>query len=152
MVDDIESLKVNKIRSPEDGKRHLGVMGQLPPAQDVGEAVGGDGTSPDGPFDKEAIAAEVEAVLKSIYDPEIPVNIYDLGLIYGIEVQANAEVEIRMTLTAPACPVAGAIVSDVARRTGELASVARSHVKLVWDPPWTRDRMTDEALLELGLL
>ena len=90
--------------------------------------------------------------LKNVIDPELFVNIVDLGLIYDISVAADAEVEIKMTLTAPACPVAGAIVSDVARRTGELPSVSRSHVKLVWDPPWSRDRMTDEALLELGLL
>ena len=152
MTDDIEALKVNKIATGPDRKRRLGVLGQLPPAEDVSEAFGGDGARLEGPIEPEAIRQEVEDVLKSIYDPEIPVNIFDLGLIYDISVAADAEVEIKMTLTAPACPVAGAIVSDVARRTGELPSVSRSHVKLVWDPPWSRDRMTDEALLELGLL
>ncbi len=152
MTDDIESLKVHKIETPASEKRRLGILGQLPPAEDVSEAFGGDGHKATGNVDQAAIAVDVEEALKAIYDPEIPVNIYDLGLIYGIEVDADAVVEIRMTLTAPACPVAGAIVRDVARRTGDLPSVTRSHVKLVWDPPWTRDRMTDEALLELGLI
>ena len=152
MTDDIESLKVHKIAPKPGAKRRLMVTGQLEPADDVSEAFGGGEGAPTVEADKEIIAAEVEEVLKSIYDPEIPLNIFDLGLIYGVTVSDDADVEIRMTLTAPACPVAGAIVSDVARRTGAIESVRRSHVKLVWDPPWTRDRMTDEALLELGLL
>ena len=126
----------------------MGMFPPMPPGEEITARAGEplpEGMSVAG---REAVIA----ALRTVHDPEIPVNIYDLGLIYDISVAADAEVEIKMTLTAPACPVAGAIVSDVARRTGELASVARSHVKLVWDPPWSRDRMTDEALLELGLL
>jgi len=151
MTDDIESLKVHKIPVKPGAKRRLSVAGQLEPAAEIQEAFGGEGNEPVVAADKAVIASEVEEVLKSIYDPEIPVNIFDLGLIYGVSVNDDSEVEIKMTLTAPACPVAGAIVSDVARRTGALASVRRSHVRLVWDPPWTRERMSDEALLELGL-
>ena len=95
---------------------------------------------------------QVIDVLKSIYDPEIPLNVYDLGLIYGVEVQDEGDVEIKMTLTAPACPVAGQIVKDVATKVGAVKTVRKAHVQLVWDPPWTKDRMTDDALLELGLL
>ena len=77
---------------------------------------------------------------------------YDLGLIYSVEVDDEGDVHIDMTLTAPACPVAGQIVRDVANKAGAVGGMRKSHVQLVWDPPWTKDRMSDEALLELGLL
>ena len=95
--------------------------------------------------------AVIEA-LKTVYDPEIPVNIYELGLIYGVEVDAEGRAEIRMTLTAPACPVAGALVEEVAEKAGRVEGVSTSHVELVWDPPWTPDNMTEAAKLELGML
>ncbi|MBT8450951.1 MAG: DUF59 domain-containing protein [Deltaproteobacteria bacterium] len=96
-------------------------------------------------------AAIIEA-LATIYDPEIPVNIYDLGLIYGVEVDEDGRAEIRMTLTAPACPVAGALVEEVAEKSGRVEGVSTSHVELVWDPPWTPERMTEAAKLELGMI
>ncbi|MCB9617071.1 MAG: DUF59 domain-containing protein [Sandaracinus sp.] len=104
------------------------------------------------PVAPDVLRERVVQTLKSIYDPEIPLNVYDLGLIYDLAVDEAGQVEVRMTLTAPACPVAGQIVTDVAERVGATAGVARVHVKLVWDPPWTKERMSDEALLELGLL
>ena len=100
---------------------------------------------------REVEAAVIEA-LKTIYDPEIPVNIYALGLIYGVEVSEDGRAEVRMTLTAPACPVAGAIVEEVAEKAGHVEGVSTSHVELVWDPPWTPDRMSEAAKLELGML
>jgi FeS assembly SUF system protein len=154
MADDIEHLKTNKIVR-KDGKRlALGVygqVGQIEPAGRVEEAFGG-GNEVSGPVDPEALRERVVETLKSIFDPEIPLNIYDLGLIYGIEVEDDGRLEITMTLTAPGCPVAGMIVQDVAQKTGAVHGVRSSHVKLTWDPPWTKDRMSDEALLELGLL
>ncbi len=126
-----------------------------PPITDFGsggEAFGGSGVAPPEAVDEAALRERIVDVLRDIYDPEIPVNIYDLGLIYGFDVEEGGKVEIRMTLTAPACPVAGALVGDVARRVGEVEGVATSHVQLVWDPPWAMDRMTEEARLELGLL
>ena len=90
-------------------------------------------------------------VIRTCYDPEIPVNIYELGLIYGIDVgEANA-VTIRMTLTSPACPAAGSLPPEVERKVRGLAEVSDVKVQVVWDPPWTPDRMTEAARLQLGL-
>jgi FeS assembly SUF system protein len=152
VADDIEDLKVNKIVRRDDGRVSLGVYGQVDASEEVREAFGGSGDAPTGPVDREMLRERIVETLKGIHDPEIPVNVYDLGLIYGFEIADDASVEIEMTLTAPACPVAGMIVREVAQKTGAIEGVSRSHVKLTWDPPWTRERMTDEALLELGLL
>jgi FeS assembly SUF system protein len=148
---DLERLKVHKIVPAAKKRVHLPVAGALPPAADVDEAVAGRGETSERVAPDE-LRERVVQTLKSIYDPEIPLNVYDLGLIYELDVDDVGNVEVRMTLTAPACPVAGQIVTDVAERVGATAGVARAHVKLVWDPPWTKDRMSDEALLELGLL
>jgi FeS assembly SUF system protein len=150
--DDIEDLKVNKIVRREEGRVGLGVYGQPAPAELVKEASSGSGVAPLEPVDREVLRARIVDVLKSIYDPEIPVNIYDLGLIYGFEIADDASVEIEMTLTAPGCPVAGMIVQEVAQKTGAIEGVRASHVRLTWDPPWTRERMSEEAMLELGLM
>jgi len=90
--------------------------------------------------------------LKTIYDPEIPVNIYDLGLIYAVDIDDQGKADIRMTLTAPACPVAGILPGQVETTVKGIAGVSDATVELVWDPPWTQDRMTEEAQLALGLL
>ena len=151
---DVEDLKVHKIVQRKDGRRHLAIANNGPsgaPADEVDEAFGGDGERST-VVDKALLEPRVVETLKQIYDPEIPLNVYDLGLIYGMTISDEGDVEVRMTLTAPACPVAGQIVKDVADRVGGTEGVRRSHVKLVWDPPWTKDRMTEEALLELGLL
>lgn len=96
-------------------------------------------------------AAVIEA-LHGVYDPEIPVNIYDLGLIYGLDVDETVgRVDIRMTLTAPGCPVAASFPGVVERAVEAVAGVREAHVELVWDPPWTRERMSELARLELGL-
>jgi len=93
----------------------------------------------------------VEAISK-VFDPEIPVNIYELGLIYDMDVDSNGVAVIRMTLTAPACPSAQTIPLDVERRVREVAGLTDVKVNVVWDPPWTRDRMSDAAKLTLGML
>ncbi len=90
-------------------------------------------------------------VIKTCYDPEIPVNIHELGLIYGIDVGENNAVKIRMTLTSPACPAAGSLPPEVERKVRGLAEVTDVKVEVVWDPPWTPDRMTEAARLQLGL-
>ena len=92
----------------------------------------------------------VEAVSK-VFDPEIPVNIYELGLVYDLDVDSSANVQVRMTLTAPACPAAQTIPVDVERRVREVPGVNDVKVAVVWDPPWTRDRMSDAAKLTLGM-
>jgi FeS assembly SUF system protein len=93
----------------------------------------------------------VIAALKDIYDPEIPVNIYDLGLIYGVEVD-EGHVHVNMTLTTPHCPVAETMPTEVELRVGSVPGVGVVDVNLVWDPPWDPGKMTDEARLELGML
>ena len=94
--------------------------------------------------------ALVEAVSK-VFDPEIPVNIYELGLIYSLDVDADANVQVRMTLTAPACPAAQTIPIDVERRIREVPGVNDVKVAVVWDPPWTREKMSEAAKLSLGM-
>ena len=89
--------------------------------------------------------------LKEVYDPEIPVNIYDLGLIYGLTVGSAGEVAIEMTLTAPTCPVAGALPQQVADTVAVVKGVGTVAVALVWDPPWTMQKMTEDARLMLNL-
>lgn len=99
------------------------------------------------------LRAEVIAALRTVYDPEIPVNIYDLGLIYGLDVdEAAGKVSIRMTLTAPGCPVAATFPGTVEEAVKAVPGVREAHVELVWDPPWSRDLMSEIALLELGLI
>ena len=95
---------------------------------------------------------DVLSALKSCYDPEIPVNIVDLGLIYELVVAQGGAVYVEMTLTAPSCPVAGSLPGEVERAIRTVPGVTDAKVKLVWTPPWTRDRMSEEARLELGLL
>jgi FeS assembly SUF system protein len=95
--------------------------------------------------------AIIEA-LKEIYDPEIPVNIYDLGLIYGVEVTEDGHAVVTMTLTTPNCPVAESMPAEVEMRVGSVAGVGIADVNLVWDPPWDPQKMSDEAKLELGML
>lgn len=150
---DVEDLKVHKIAGKKDKHRHLSVVGQVNllggELASADEAFGGTGEAP--AVAKHVLAERVVEALKLVFDPEIPLNVYDLGLIYEVAIEGS-EVEIQMTLTAPACPVAGQIVKDVADRVGAVEGVSRSHVKLVWEPAWTKERMSDDALLELGLL
>ncbi|MEO7247096.1 MAG: SUF system Fe-S cluster assembly protein [Novosphingobium sp.] len=94
----------------------------------------------------------VVAALKEIFDPEIPVNIYDLGLIYGVDVDESAGVTVSMTLTTPHCPVAESMPAEVEMRVSAVPGVRDAEVNLVWDPPWDPAKMSDEARLELGML
>ncbi len=94
---------------------------------------------------------EVAWALRQVYDPEIPVNIYDLGLIYNIDIADNGDVDITMTLTAPACPVAGTLPQNVAETVAALDGAGEVSVELVWDPPWDMSRMSEDARLALNL-
>ena len=107
------------------------------------------------PTQSETSAPTKEALvdaLRTVYDPEIPVNIYDLGLIYRLEVDERGKVEVDMTLTAPACPVAGTLPKEVGRVIDAVPGVRDATVHLVWNPPWTKEKISEEALLQLGLL
>ena len=98
------------------------------------------------------VEQKVIAVLHTCYDPEVPVNIYEMGLIYDVVVSPKGEVGIRMTLTSPACPVAGSLPGEVQAKVRGVPGVTSATVDVVWDPPWSKERMTDAAKLQLGLL
>jgi FeS assembly SUF system protein len=95
---------------------------------------------------------QVIAALKDIYDPEIPVNIYDLGLIYDVEITPEHHARVKMTLTTPHCPVAESMPGEVELRVGAVPGIGDAEVELVWQPPWDPSKMSDEARLELGML
>ena len=116
-------------------------------AGDGGDAASGE-TRPDG---EKTIEEKVVDVLSQVYDPEIPVNIYDLGLIYEIGVDDNRKVDIKMTLTSPACPVAESLPGEVRAGVSRLAEVTDCEVELVWEPPWSPDRMSEVAKVKLGM-
>ena len=99
-----------------------------------------------------ALMEKVIEALKTVRDPEIPVNLIDLGLIYELIVNRDGTVYVEMTLTTPACPVAGALPDQVKDAVAAVEGVSDARVKLTWTPPWTRDRMSEEAKLELGLM
>src|SRR6187431_1343702 len=98
-----------------------------------------------------ALRPAIMTALSKVFDPEIPVNIYELGLIYDVIVDRDSVVGIRMTLTAPACPAAQSLPVEVKRRVAEVPGVSDAKVDIVWEPPWTRDRMSDAAKLQLGM-
>jgi len=104
--------------------------------------------------DQNILSLEVEIVnvLKNIFDPEIPVNIYDLGLIYDIETNEQNKVRITMTLTAPNCPVADSLPVEIREKVSSIPGVTEVDINLVFDPPWDQSMMSEEALLELGML
>ena len=104
------------------------------------------------PQELEQLTADIVAALKTVYDPEIPVNIYDLGLVYELDVNDQGVVSIRMTLTAPGCPVAQTFPGMVEQTVRNVPGVNEAHVDLVWDPPWSRAMMSEAARLELGML
>jgi FeS assembly SUF system protein len=143
--DDYEKLK----------RRHLDVV--KPESAEIREGephtLEGEGTEPPtGAEPPHILRDRIVMALRTVYDPEIPLNIYDLGLIYGIDVSEDAKVVVRMTLTAPACPVAGALVQEVHDKVRGTVGVRHAKTELVWDPPWTQERLSVEAQLELGLL
>lgn len=116
-----------------------GFLAQKPRADDPGEPGG-------------ALYEAVVDALKEIFDPEIPVNIYDLGLIYGVDIVDEAHATVTMTLTTPHCPVAESMPAEVELRVMSVPGVATAEVNLVWDPPWDPQKMSDDAKLELGML
>jgi FeS assembly SUF system protein len=125
----------------DDKRFNLPVMGEQPtppaPAPEL---------PPDAPLEDRVVAA-----LKTIYDPEIPLNIHDLGLIYELKLSDEGAAAVKMTLTSPACPVAQSLVAEVKKKVESVPGVTAATVDLVWDPPWDRSRMSEEAALLLGL-
>lgn len=117
------------------------------PQIETGSGGGASVADSDAPLEERIVEA-----LKTIYDPEIPVNIYELGLIYEVNIDQDNKVFVTMTLTTPGCPVAGSMPGQVEQTIKSVEGVNDAEVELVWDPPWTIDRMTEEARLTLGLL
>tara|TARA_R110000868_G_scaffold82956_10_gene234123 strand:- start:18172 stop:18501 length:330 start_codon:yes stop_codon:yes gene_type:complete len=103
-------------------------------------------------IDTQELGEKIVGVLKTIYDPEIPVDIYELGLIYDVFVNEDNEVKILMTLTSPNCPVAESLPAEVEEKVKSLNAVKDAEVEITFDPPWTQDLMSEEAKLELGML
>jgi FeS assembly SUF system protein len=102
--------------------------------------------------EKKELENRVIDVLKTIYDPEIPVDIYELGLIYEVNVDENAHVDISMTLTSPACPVAESMPNEVEQKIGSMSGVSSAKVNITFEPPWDRSMMSEAAMLELGFM
>lgn len=146
-VDSVETPRRARVEEAEAPAQKLerkrdyleGFLAEKPQGIDPG-APGGD------------IYEAVITVLKDIFDPEIPVNIYDLGLIYGVDVSDDGAVAVTMTLTTPHCPVAESMPGEVELRVSAVPGVRDAEVNLVWDPPWDPAKMSDEAKLELGML
>lgn len=102
--------------------------------------------------DKGYLEQKVISVLETVYDPEIPINIYELGLVYNIKIEETGDVDIMMTLTSPACPVAESLPGEVRQKVKEIEDIKEVNINLVWEPPWNKDMMSDEAKLNLGFL
>lgn len=102
-------------------------------------------------LDPSDLEAEVVEQLKTVFDPEIPVNIYELGLIYDVDIQPGGDVHIKMTLTSPGCPVAGSLPGEVQQKVADVPGVASADVELVWDPAWNPSMMSEAARLQLGM-
>lgn len=103
-------------------------------------------------IDTNQLGEEIVKILKTIYDPEIPVDIYELGLIYDVMVNTDYEVKILMTLTSPNCPVAESLPKEVEEKINKIDNVKATEVEITFDPPWSKDLMSEEAKLELGML
>lgn len=101
---------------------------------------------------REELKSQIEDALKTVFDPEIPVNIWELGLIYDVEVTEKNEAVVLMTLTSPSCPVAGTLPGEVEEKAAGVNGVEKAKVILTFDPPWDKDMMSDEAKLELGFM
>ena len=101
-------------------------------------------------IEKKLLEGKIIANIAKVFDPEIPVNVYELGLIYGIDIYADRSVTVRMTLTAPGCPVAGSLPLEVEKQVENVDEVTEADVVLVWEPAWSKDRMSEAAMLQLG--
>ena len=132
-------LRAQQERNPDYLEGFLAKVPDKAPADALGDALGGD------------LVEEIVAALRQIFDPEIPVNIYDLGLIYNVEI-ADGHAVVTMTLTTPHCPVAETMPGEVELRVMSVPGVASAEVNLVWEPAWDPGKMSDEAKLEMGML
>ncbi len=126
-----------------------GASGGDSPADEASAGSAGQSPQPSRPI--EAIREDVISTLRTVFDPEIPVNVYELGLVYEIDITPPGEVLIRMTLTSPACPVAGSLPPEVEHKASFIPGVTKVKVELVWDPPWSPSKMSEAARLQLNV-
>jgi FeS assembly SUF system protein len=135
------------------GRTRLAVLNRAAPAGPSQYVLEDPGQQPEASTSSEtSLETSVVEALRKIHDPEIPLNIYDLGLVYRVDVGPERRVEIDMTLTSPGCPVAGVLVRQVHDSIRKIPGISAVRTELVWDPPWTKDRMSEAAQLALGLL
>ena len=145
----IETEEVDAVAPPPRARVHArsssasAIISRASSPAKTGRTAGGPGQRPPG---------DVVEVLKSIYDPEIPVDIYELGLIYDVDISEDGDATVTMTLTTPHCPVAELLPNEVELRVLSVPGIRDAVVNLVWDPPWDPSKMSDEARLELGML
>ena len=147
----VEKLKDEQAAERRDPATPTSTAG-LPPIRTATDPGHVPSTDPNAPPELKLLEGKVIEAIRQVYDPEIPVNIYELGLIYEIKVNEDRTVKVRMTLTAPACPVAGSLPGEVERRIEDVPEVKSAEVELVWDPPWHRGMMSEAAMLQLGML
>lgn len=145
-----EPVQQNVTSSPPEG---------TPPTEGVAPSAASGVANPDGTFNYPLAPEHVEKVkdrvieaVQNVYDPEIPVNIFELGLIYDVQVQPSGDVQIKMTLTSPACPAAQEIPVDVRVKVGRIPEVKQVDVQIVWDPPWGPNFMSEVAKVTLGMM
>ncbi len=138
---------------PKPGRIPLDVSTphQAKPAAPQPPAVPKPSAADAGPVDVGEIKDKIVEAVRTCFDPEIPVNIYELGLIYDVDVAESGDVKIKMTLTSPACPAAGSLPPDVQDKVSAIPGVKSCKVEIVWDPPWTPERMSDAAKVQLGM-
>ena len=140
-------MNENAYETPKDAGLSADVTavnGASAPARSNGSALTADEIA--------RLTDDIVNAIKTVYDPEIPVNIYELGLIYNVDVRDDRSVEVRLTLTSPMCPVAGSLPPEVEAKVAEVEGVTASSVDLVWDPPWEPSMMSEAAKLELGMM
>lgn len=145
---EIQRVQIDKSRLMPQSPAEPAAAAQ-PPAE--APAAKKDLDTPLTPQQIEDLEEKIVATLKTCFDPEIPINIYELGLIYGVEVEETGKVGVRMTLTSPACPVAGSLPPEVEAKIRALPGVTSAKVEVVWDPPWEKEMMSEAARLELGI-
>ncbi len=148
-----ESKSQPEMLDAEGARRKLDVVNAYEDETGDDYVLEGDGFAPTpGQVDREHLTAALLDQLRTVRDPEIPLDIVALGLVYSLDVSEDGDVHVRMSLTAPACPVAGELVQQVHDKLLSTRGVSHAKTELVWDPPWTMDRLDDTAKLALGLL
>ena len=136
---------------PATARPHLGAAVRAPSGPPAAGPAGRGGQESDEPAQTADRRQRTVAACRTGFDPAIPVNVYDIGLIYDIDIDASSAVNLRMTLTSPACPVAGTLPGEVEARAKDVPGVSAAKVELVWEPTWTMEMMSEEAKLQLGM-